>query len=276
MAKDKIGRRAQIWQRAFWLSFAVCLLALALNIGLSELDPATNWGIGYGISAVVLLLGVVGWAVRRRAMRRVSKWNMGSARNWLYFHLYGGILFALLVLMHSAFRVPNGPLEFWLWALSLWTVLSGILGLGLQKWLPRVLTSGLSVEVLYDRIPSLAEEVRSRAEKLVQTCPDSVQALYDRELAPDLIQPRRRLIYFLDITGGIQARLKPFNYLKRFLNAEERDKLDELERLFRTKLEMDAHYTLQYALRWWLLAHVPPSLLLLLFVALHLFSVWYY
>ena len=52
--------------------------------------------------------------------------------------------------------------------------------------------------------------------------------------------------------------------------------IDLLERDYRTKLEIDAHYTLQRALRWWLWLHVPASLVLLVFVAVHLFTVLYY
>ena len=42
------------------------------------------------------------------------------------------------------------------------------------------------------------------------------------------------------------------------------------------KLEIDAHYTLQRALRGWLYFHAPPSLLLLALVAVHVATVLYY
>ena len=44
----------------------------------------------------------------------------------------------------------------------------------------------------------------------------------------------------------------------------------------RTKLEIDAHYTLQQALRWWLYAHLPASFVLLVFILLHLYTVLFY
>ena len=81
---------------------------------------------------------------------------------------------------------------------------------------------------------------------------------------------------FRDVTGGVQARAKQFRHLRGFLRPEEDEKLDELERLYRAKLELDCHYTLQSALRSWLYAHVPTSILLLAFLALHLFSVFWY
>ena len=178
--------------------------------------------------------------------------------------------------MHSGFNIPSGALNFWLWVSCLWTVFSGFLGLALQHWIPKILASGLSVEVLYERIPELVDEIRSKSQKLVATCGEAIQLLYQTEVASLLEKPQRKLIFYLDITGGIQTHLKGFHYLEGFLPSDERKKLRELERLFKTKLEIDAHYSLQYLLRWWLICHVPPSLIMMGLVGLHLFSVLYY
>jgi hypothetical protein len=64
--------------------------------------------------------------------------------------------------------------------------------------------------------------------------------------------------------------------MRGFLSAVEKEKLGEIERLYKTKLEIDAHYTLQQALRWWLYAHVPTSMVMTFLVILHLFTVFYY
>ena len=54
------------------------------------------------------------------------------------------------------------------------------------------------------------------------------------------------------------------------------NRLGELQQLYRAKLELDAHYTLQHVLRGWLVLHVPVSLVLLVLVGLHVFTVLYY
>ena len=153
-------------------------------------------------------------------------------------------------------------------------MVSGFIGLGLQNWIPRALSSGLSTEVLQARIPDLVAEIRERADKIAATCGEPLQDAFASQMAPELDRPVRRLIYFIDITGGIQDRLRDFGYLRRFLGPDESDKLAELEGLFRTKLEIDAHSTLQQALRVWLYGHIPVSLLLLVFLVLHLYSVF--
>ena len=251
---------AGAWWRALGLAVAVCLAVFAVNAAFWEVRPGTVFGMSYGIAAAALLVALALYGVRR----------------WLDFHLWGGVLFLLLVLMHTGFRLPNGTLMWWLWVLALWTALSGVAGRALQKWIPRVLAAGLSVEANYERIPELVAEVRRRAEGLVSTCDRSVQSLYERKIAPALAAPERSAAYFLDVTGGVRSRLKELDYLVDLLPPAEKEKLAELERLYRTKLELDAHYTLQQALRVWLWVHLPPSLALLALAALHVFAVLYY
>ena len=131
-------------------------------------------------------------------------------------------------------------------------------------------------EVHYDRIPELVRVVRERVELLVAVGDESIRTFYYTNLAGALAEPQTRLIYFVDITGGIKARLRPFDYLRKFLDADDARRLEELRALVRMKLEMDAQYTLQKALRWWVYAHAPVALALVVLVVVHVFAVLYY
>lgn len=270
--------KLQKWVRspAWFLGFAaisiVLLAVYGLNMLLADVAPGSAWGLTYGTMAALLLLGAALYGVRRRRLR----YNVGRSHTWVQFHVYGGTVFLLLVFMHSGFHVPSGSLTWWLWFFSIWITISGLGGIGLQKWIPRILTSGLAVEVVYERIPELVIEIRKRAERVIATCTDPVKNFYQKDLAPALAAPQTRLIYYFDITGGSQMRTRQFEYLRRFLSSEERENLDNLESIYKTKLELDAHYTLQKALRWWLYAHLPVSLILVVLLALHLYSVFYY
>lgn len=280
MDAPRLGRRrwrsAAVWRRVFSVAVIGCAAAFAVNVIYFEVRPGELWSMSYGAVASALLVGAALYGLRRRAVKTVSRRNLGRSRSWLYFHIYGGSLFLLLVLMHTGFRLPTGAMNWWLWGLSIWTVLSGLVGVILQTWIPRVLASGLAVEVLYERIPELVDEIREKAESLVGTCQEPVQALYRRSMEPALAGPQRRFIYYFDITGGSRTRMKEFDYLQDFLIGAERSKLAELENLYKSKLEIDAHYTLQRALRGWLYLHAPPSLLLFALVVVHLLSVLYY
>ncbi len=270
----RLGRTSARWLAGFLVALAAALGAYLLNLTTSEVRPDSAWGLSYGVGASALMLGALLLGLRRRTMAASSRYRLGPSRGWLLFHVYGGLLFLLLMLMHSGFRLPQGVVTGWLMGLSLATVASGLVGLALQKWIPRALSSGLSLEVLHDRIPDLVAEIRKRAEALAASCDEPVKTAYAKKMAPVLERPSRRAIYFIDITGGIQTRLKDFSYLRPFLSADQQARLSDLQDLFRAKLEVDAHATLQQALRLWLYTHIPVSLLLLVFLVLHLYSVW--
>ena len=235
-------------------------------------DPV---GLFYGAAALALLTLAALYGVRRRAMARVSRWRMGDARSWLRWHVQGSILFLLAVLLHAGPGWPAGMLSWSLWLLSLWTVLSGLLGLALQRTLPRVLTERSATEVLYERIPSLVDTLRQRAEALVEDEKSPLRPFYERCLAPVLAAPHRNPMVLL---GGPRGRrqLEPVEHLRPLLPAAERARLESLEELVQTKLDLDVHFTLQQALRGWLWLHIPPAILLWVLAAVHVATVLYY
>jgi hypothetical protein len=243
----------------------VCVAAYAI----STLWPRArdSWQIGFGVAAALAMLGVTLYAVRRRLPGR----PLGPASVWLRWHLYGGLLFELLVLMHTRFRMPVGALNLLLWAFALWLTISGLLGVWIQRWIPRAIASGLANEVHYDRIPELVRRLASNAEAFVASCSEPIQSFYQTNLAAIFASPQPSLTYYADVTGGRHSRQKQFQYLARALGGEERTKLDRLERMFQAKLELDAHYSLQRALRWWLVAHVPIAVILVMVVTIHVY-----
>ena len=257
------------------LATAAAAAAFAANVFFSEIRAGNTWSLAYGSAAAALMVLAAIYGVRRRMMRLASRFRAGRAAGWLALHVWGGSLFLLLMLMHSGFGLPSGAITGWLWALSWWTVASGIGGRMLQRWIPRMLASGLTTEVLYERIPELAEEIRGRAAQLAAGSHEAIARLY-RSLEPELAAPRRRWLFFVDITGGRARRGREFRHLRRLLGDEDRERLGQLEELYRTKLEIDAHYTLQQTLRLWLYLHVPGALLLVALLAAHLYSVWAY
>ncbi len=242
------------------------------HVAPGEVHPTRGWRLAYGFAATALMLASAVLSLRRQIMKH----PLGRAHAWTQLHVYGGSLFLLLVLMHAGFRWPLGSLTRWLLLLSGWVTGSGLCGVLLQKWIPRYLTSGLENEILYERIPELISEIQARTANLLQAADEPLRSFYDTYLAASLRQPQPRLIYFLDIHGGIHSQLKKFEYLRGLISETDREKLAELQALYRFKLEIDAHYTLQGALRWWVYLHVPPSLALVLLVAVHGFTIIYY
>jgi hypothetical protein len=158
----------------------------------------------------------------------------------------------------------------------MWLVFGGFAGLVLQKWIPTLLNTGLSTEVHLSRIPELIAEIHSRAETLSQAGPEVLRNLYVQRLAPHMSGPRPRWGYYFNVTSLIQSESEQFNHVRSLLAERDLVRLDELEELYRTKLEMDAHYTLQRTLRGWLYIHTPVAVAVLGLLTLHIFFVIYY
>ena len=261
------------WLSGFAIVFLIAILVYTANMLFGELHPANAWGLSYGIAAVVLFFGVMAYSVRRRMM------NVRQLpRTWIFlqFHVYGGTLFLLFMFMHANFQFPNGVITWWLWGLSIWIVVSGLIGIVIQKWIPTVLNTGLTTEVHYERIPLLIEASNVKATKLIEMSGALVRDFYKKHLENAFTAPHPRLIYYLDAASSIHKDTEKFDHVRPYLSEEERLRFDELKMIYKTKLEMDAHYTLQRALRWWIFAHAPLSILLIVLLIVHIFSFVYY
>jgi hypothetical protein len=265
--------------RSFFIFLAatfVLFILYGLNLLLDVARPGNIWGIFYGTLSTILMAGVAMLGARRRAMKMAAKRNIGKVKCWVQFHLYAGIIALVLMFMHIGFSWPSGLLDTCLWVTSVWVTVSGLLGVLLQKIIPKMLASALTMEIVYERIPDLVNQIRDRAETIVIDCIDPIKDFYKRNISSVFLSPKFRSIYFVDITDGIQRRMRPFDYLRRVIPLIEQKKLDQLQALYKAKLELDAHYTLQSLLRGWLCTHLPASLLLMVLIVLHLYTVWRY
>ena len=98
-----------------------------------EVHPGNAWGIGYGTAALVLMLCAAGFGIRRRMLDFAPRYKFGTSHAWLHLHIYAGLLSLLLMWMHAGLLPPTGQLTTLLWALTTWTVFSGLVGLGLLR-----------------------------------------------------------------------------------------------------------------------------------------------
>ncbi len=278
---ERTGSRASRWRalmpnRPLARIFAAAGLLSVLAFfwfargGLEAASPA---GMAFGVAAAVLLLLVMVYSVRR-SMPSVR--GLGPARPYLDVHLYGGLLFLLLVLMHTGFGLPFGVLNTVLWVAALWVVGSGVVGVALQSWIPRLLEGETAMEVHHERIPELMEEVRTRARQAASEAGPRLQSFYERELSAELEGPRSARDVLLSRGRSIQARAGEFDQLARTADAATAPAVEELRRLHRAKLDLDLHDRLQWVLRGWLYLHLPIGIVLLVLFALHLFFILYF
>lgn len=269
--------RRAVWKPkdARWALATVVASAAALAVyvaaGLvAPFEPGRGVGLWLGIVAAVLFAYEAAYPARRKLLAK----PLGNARQWIQSHIWLGLLAALLVLMHAGFRKPGGTIGWLLLLLTIWVTLSGLLGVFVQKHYPRALARNLSVEALFERIPELVARLPQEAEKLIEGGSEVLQGFYRTEIAPALAGVAPSWGYLADVRGGRDVELLKFTRIGAFLPEDERVKLEDLKTLYVEKLELDAHYSVQKALRAWTLLHVPPAAVLLGLTVIHIVT-WF-
>jgi hypothetical protein len=234
--------------------------------------PGRAGGLAFGIAAALLFLNAALYPARRR----LRTWPWGTSQHWLQLHVYGSVLAAWFVLLHTGFRLPAGQFGWWLWSLSLWTSASGVAGVVIQKWIPAALARSVRTEAIYERIPELVARLRAKAEALVEGAPDALAQLYGGEIKPMLATSSPRWSYVVAARVDGATPLTALRSLREFVGDDQRERLDGLETIVREKLELDVQASAQRVLRGWLVIHVPPAMLLMALLAVHIIAVLLY
>ena len=243
----------QGFSRAQWSS---ALIALAAGIGLAYLyirssqstdfSPDSTYGYGFAIAGTSLLLLVgLGYPLRKRLGRR---WP-GRLHTFLAWHMTGGLLGLLLILMHAAGNFNPRSGTYALYGL-IGIVISGFIGRAIDRLAPRkaakaaleaLSASGEErLDDLEQELDALADDVRAQQEALSQ--PESQGTPWDLayyDLDPELAEipsllsqgVRSDTSPILDLTQ-ISAPLvaQPSQRLRRLSVAERRQSTGEVAR----------------------------------------------
>ena len=125
-----------------------------------------------GGSTMGLIFGIVGFAFMLfaallGARKRVPTWRLGRAQAWMRGHLWLGLLSLPLVLFHGGFHFGGTLTRVLMWLLII-TVVSGVFGAVLQNYVPRMMTSEVPLETIYDEIDNVRRALREEADRAVE------------------------------------------------------------------------------------------------------------
>jgi hypothetical protein len=120
-------------------------------------------GMAFGIlAAAIMVFEVLIWP-----RKKVRSWRLGSARAWMRGHIWLGLLTIPLVVLHTGFTV-GGQLNILLMILFAVVIVSGLFGLALQQFLPRIMMERVPAETIYSQIEFVAEQSYWSAVDLVE------------------------------------------------------------------------------------------------------------
>lgn len=278
-----------------WLIASLIILGMATGV---YLPYARNSIMGaWGGSAIGLAFGIVGsgfmiFSGLLAARKKVEVWRLGRAQSWMRGHLWLGLLSLPMILFHGGFHF-GGPLTSVLMVLLILVVASGVFGAALQHYLPKVMTSEITFETIFEQIDHVraqllaeADELIARASaplNLVAAAPsgdlaataDSVlgaeetlaplRNFYAREMRPFLEEHRGRN---QPLTDPEKAR-GIFEGLRRLLPAEAHETTANLEEICEEERQLRRQVRLHHLLHDWLMLHIPLSFALLLLGCVH-------
>ena len=121
-------------------------------------------GLGFGIVGFAFML----FAALLGARKRVPTWRLGRAQAWMRGHLWLGLLSLPLILFHGGFHFGGMLTRVLMWLL-IFTVASGLFGGALQNYIPRLITSDVPLETIYDEIENVRKSLREEADRAVES-----------------------------------------------------------------------------------------------------------
>ena len=251
--------------------------------------------IGFGFMLFAGLLGL---------RKKFPVWRVGRAQTWMRGHLWLGLVSFPLILLHGGFHFGGTLTRVLMWLFIL-VFASGILGAALQHFMPRIHTTQLPLETIYEQIDrvrgQLAEEAGRLVEESCAALEGEVSSATERQRAAAAgaganwdvtvasgmqvdeqasTELRRFLATeiapYLDKAGARRTRLGDpavsaamFRQLRVLLPPPLHSNIDDLENVCEEKRQLDKQSRLHKILHGWLLVHVPLSYALLLLGAWH-------
>lgn len=266
-----IGRSGRRWMKATAAAGAILVALHVWSTRSAYFRPNSAWGLSLGALATGLFVFEMAYPLRRpraRPLRHAQDWRQG--------HVSLGIVALLAIFLHTGGRWPAGWAGRSLLVLSIWTTLTGLLGVWWQTWIPAALTEGLRVEALYERIPELVSRLRAEADALAAEGGEVLRRFYETEVRDRLSAVTPSWSFLMDVRSGRERELEPFRRIALFVDPADQERVSDLMTIYIEKRELDAHHTMQGLLRRWPLLHVPAAGLLMGLLAVHVFSWFWY
>ena len=273
-----------------FLSLATLVVLTALYLwycAVSEDGPrgGSLAGLAFGILAAALMI----FAGLLAARKKVPSWQVGTARWWLKGHIWMSLLSLPVTLFHTGFRF-GGVLEQGVMWVYLVVMASGIVGLLIQQYVPRLMKVTLPEQAIFEQLPVVTRGLRETADGLVvEVC----GSLFDdpEEAANEEFQADRILrSFYLNTARPFLSEEVPegspllnptqasgiFAQLEEVLPGQMLGAVQGLQRAVDERRQLISQMKLQRWLHGWLIVHVPMSIVLLVLGVLHIYKSVYY
>ncbi len=154
-----------------WALASVAILAISVVVYVvyssgspQDARGGSTLGLAFGVMGFAFMI----FAALLGARKRVPTWRVGRAQAWMRGHVWLGFLALPFILFHGGFHFGGTLTRVLMWLLII-TVLSGVFGAALQHYIPRVMTSDVPLETIYDEIGRVRTLLREEADRAMET-----------------------------------------------------------------------------------------------------------
>lgn len=261
----KTFRRRRIRNCVIFFSIAIFVVYVFTAMQTALVNSA--FYSGWFLAGLVVLLASY------NLYKKVPFLPLGSSTTWMQIHIYAGLLTAVVFLLHTGFRIPNGLFETILATFYLLVFTSGLVGLVLTRTLPARLSTR-SEEAIYEEIPGLIHRLKREVEEAVFGCVSETETaavpdFYMSRLKPFFEQPQYFWSHLFHSERAFQTLLSDIREQSRFLNDTEQAAMKGISERVVVKNDLDYQYALQSTLKYWLFLHVPLTYGLSILILFH-------
>ena len=240
------------------------------NTAVSGPSGASWPGLIYGIigTAMMAFAGLLG------ARKKAPTLHIGRVQAWMRGHVWLGLVSFPIILFHGGFSMGGG-LTFALMILFAIIVLSGILGVVLQQFMPRLMMEQVSTEIVYEQADMKLEELIEKAAKRVESLKpkadaadtlryDIVKDFYNQHVVPFLKDPKHE-----GLLATTQRTRLLFEHVGKQIPPASHPVIDDLQKIVQQRRDLATQVKLHQVLHLWLLVHVPLSAAVLVLTIAH-------
>jgi hypothetical protein len=189
-------------------------------------------------------------------------------------HIWLGLVSFPMILFHAGFSM-GGSLTSVLIVLFGIIVLSGILGVVLQQFVPRLMMEQVPAEVIYEQADEVLRQFIEKAEQQIESLKRTagaddqsgytiVQEFYSKEVKPFLLQPKRAGLLLTPSRATLV-----FEHIRKLAPPAAHPVIDSLRQTVQERRELATQIKLHHLLHGWLLVHVPLSAALAVLTLVH-------
>jgi hypothetical protein len=250
----------------------------------------TWYGIIFGSagSAMMLFAMLLGLKKRFRTLR------VGRAYHWMQGHVWLGLLAYPIILFHSGFRFGGDFTSIIMWMFTI-VVISGIVGLVIQQYMPSKLLREVRFETIYEQIDHVVDQLQEEAETLVKAAiGESGGEAFEVESMPAggttatvaeaSVKATRTLTDFYNShvkpylghvpPPGSKLRTESaarvaFDQVRSSVPVTQQEPLNDLASIVEERRQLAQQKHMHHVLHGWLLVHVPLSYGLMVLATIH-------